>query len=650
MHQRYITLSEQEVVDALNSHAEQAISEVQRELDFTPHHSRAYALSLYRAATLSSPLIPSVVVARSNTGKPLRILDRNNCPPGFSNLYSRWSNLVLLIQQLQPHDKNNLRRAICGQPLVSYYHSVPASLIDIAIALIEMGDWINGLRNPFRSRQPYMSSTLPPDFGATFPTPSVLRASRSQTSIPGNVSAELHEPSPQPYPDTHYSYPHSPSPPNIFPDSSHTEAFTPAVGGFLTPHPINVSMPSPTGVDHPQIPPRFPVPEPPTTIGSARVQHQYQPPGNPVSATEYGDSEARDPAPTELERNLSGSSHESNKESRRYCANDKVDFSEDQADKFTNNIADVISSNSSISQIIMQLGRHGCQDLSRELNPDSCSPVAEKRGGYSDVYFGHLYDGTPVAIKTIFSCGTKNDEEIKHLKRTARELYTWLKCKHPHIAPLLGLAEYKGQIAMISRWMHHGHVRAYVNKHPDANRLSLCIGTAAALRYLHRNQVIHGDLKGPNILVSDEGNAVLIDFGNASLGGDTTLEFTATATNSSITLRWTAPEMFEESKHTMQGDIYSLGMTILEIFSGKQPYPDKQEKAAMFAIMAGRTPERPDRIPVGESWADELWKLLQECWDTDPMQRPTASDVHTRLKTIQRRRVSAPLWSGSSDK
>ncbi|QRV89357.1 Tyrosine kinase domain protein [Ceratobasidium sp. AG-Ba] len=636
MYQYPVVLNEQEVADIFGFHAEQAGLEVQRELDFTPDRSRGYALSLYRTAILSHTSFPSVMGDHLN-----RPLDNNTCPPGFSDLFRTWSDLIPSIQQLHPQERNNLRRAICGQPCYSppFFPPLPhaslSKISNLAGILTRMGEEMNNRRNGLRYRQPQPSFTAPSS-GPTFPTPSVFQpADRRQTLMPSYPPTEIREPSPRPYVDIRYPYPHSASPPSILSESPSTEAFTPIVDGLPEPHGANVSMPSPAGIGLAQRPLEFPFPQPAAMTGTAHARHQYQPPGDYAYPPRYDAPEPHIPGGTGLERTLSYSSHESNNESGRSQENAEGDFQSDEADRITNAIADVIGSNSSVTDIIAHLSHHGCQDLTHELDLQRCSPVVNKRGGYSDIYLGQLHDGRSVAIKAIFSCGTKNDEEVEHLKRAARELYTWSKCKHPRIAPLLGLATYRGQIAMISPWMEYGDVRSYVNKYPEVDRLSLCIDVAAALRHLHRNHVVHGDLKGPNILVSDEGHAMLIDFGSATLGGDTTFLFTTRATSSSMDLRWTAPEIFAEGITTTKSDVYSLGMTILEIFSGELPHAGKRQVAIIHSVMANRNPERPDRIPAGERWGDELWELLRECWNGASAERPTASQAHLKLKGIR---------------
>ncbi|KAG9075680.1 hypothetical protein FS749_012632, partial [Ceratobasidium sp. UAMH 11750] len=225
----------------------------------------------------------------------------------------------------------------------------------------------------------------------------------------------------------------------------------------------------------------------------------------------------------------------------------------------TNHIATVINSDMSIPDIITNLGQHGCCDVGCQLDLASCTTRPMSRGGFSDVYLGKLYDGTPVAVKTIFILSDAQDQERKHLKRTARELYTWSKCKHPNIVRLLGLAEFRDQIAMVSPWMENGDLRTYIKRCPSVNRFELCIQIADGLAYLHSIGITHCDLKGPNVLISKAGTATLIDFGNAILA-ESALQFTRTMTSHGLTARWTAPEILAGGKHNTASDVYALGM------------------------------------------------------------------------------------------
>ncbi|KAG8680567.1 hypothetical protein FRC08_016196, partial [Ceratobasidium sp. 394] len=130
-----------------------------------------------------------------------------------------------------------------------------------------------------------------------------------------------------------------------------------------------------------------------------------------------------------------------------------------------------------------------------------------------------------------------SEENRKSLKHAAHELYAWSRCRHAHVQRLLGLAEFQGQIGMVSVWEANGSLRVYLREHPNADRCQMSAQIADGLSYLHRSGVIHGDLKGPNVLVSSDGAPLLTDFGNATLQ-EYTLQFTDTTTKNQITTRW----------------------------------------------------------------------------------------------------------------
>ncbi|KAF8602353.1 kinase-like protein [Ceratobasidium sp. AG-I] len=219
-------------------------------------------------------------------------------------------------------------------------------------------------------------------------------------------------------------------------------------------------------------------------------------------------------------------------------------------------------------------------------------------------------------------------EGQKHLKYTAREIHTWAKCEHRHVLKLLGLVQFRGQIGMVSPWITHGSLSHYVAQNPEVNRPQLCVQTADGLAYLHRSGVVHGDLKGANVLVSENGDALLTDFGNAVLQ-ERTLQFSYTTAKGHLSPRWTAPEMIRgEGTFSFQADVFALGMTVLEVITGSVPYSHLSDFGVMYAIVEGRLPERPeDSIPTKSRQGDFLWSLLTRCWDHVVESRPTAGDV-----------------------
>ncbi|QRV89371.1 Serine/threonine-protein kinase [Ceratobasidium sp. AG-Ba] len=261
-----------------------------------------------------------------------------------------------------------------------------------------------------------------------------------------------------------------------------------------------------------------------------------------------------------------------------------------------------IGSHTPASEVITQLCIHGCRNLTDELDPSSISIRPVGNGGFGQVYRAYLKNGTDIALKIL---GIHGKNEVKHLKHAAHELHVWSKCSHPNVAPLLGLAEFDGRIAMVSPWMENGDLSHYLTENIAVDKLGLCLQIASALAHLHSINIVHGDLKGPNVLVSNDGTPVLIDFGNAILS-EYTLQFTQTTTKHDMSLRWTAPELMNDEKPSYKSDVYALGMyrgyfnlkvddrLPQEIFTGKTPYYGMRDPAVIFNVGTWkRVPDRP---------------------------------------------------------
>ncbi|KAF8593294.1 kinase-like protein [Ceratobasidium sp. AG-I] len=143
------------------------------------------------------------------------------------------------------------------------------------------------------------------------------------------------------------------------------------------------------------------------------------------------------------------------------------------------------------------------------------------------------------------------------------ELHVWSKCTHSYVQELLGVAYVRNQFAMISPWLEHGSLPEYMKRNPMIDRCKMCTQIAEGLAYLHGRDIIHGDIKGPNILVANDHTPRLTDFGNATLR-EYSLRFATSNTKNPISWRWAprkkAPELYKEGKESKEADIYTLGM------------------------------------------------------------------------------------------
>ncbi|KZV95439.1 kinase-like protein, partial [Exidia glandulosa HHB12029] len=206
-------------------------------------------------------------------------------------------------------------------------------------------------------------------------------------------------------------------------------------------------------------------------------------------------------------------------------------------------------------------------------------------------------------------------------RRLLREISIWKAASHPNVHSLCGLYERpKSLPAMVSPWCRNGDINRYLktqqqNPHLDELKLRLLSQAIQGLDYLHDNHVVHADLKGGNVLISDEGVARLADFGLSALR--TSDAFTSTSTVAG-TYRWMAPELINENnaRHTYASDIWAAGCLIIEVQSGSHPYYSAEnDHYVLLAIGNREPPPRPPNMP------DFLWSLVAECCEIEAENR-----------------------------
>ncbi|KAG1721524.1 kinase-like domain-containing protein [Suillus lakei] len=155
------------------------------------------------------------------------------------------------------------------------------------------------------------------------------------------------------------------------------------------------------------------------------------------------------------------------------------------------------------------------------------------------------------------------------------------------------------------------------------------MGIADGLKYLHSEDVVHGDLHPANVLIDRSGYPRLTDFGLATVVGDAELQLNTTTANRSLDPRWRAPEVIgihsdggDPVRPNFQSDVYSFGGVILFIVSGDIPWKEKKTQHQIIAELLKRaTPARPNHV------LDDHWNLIQKCWSWDPADRPKATKI-----------------------
>ncbi|KAG8769145.1 hypothetical protein FRC12_005141 [Ceratobasidium sp. 428] len=154
----------------------------------------------------------------------------------------------------------------------------------------------------------------------------------------------------------------------------------------------------------------------------------------------------------------------------------------------------IITSSTPIPEIVSLLSQSGCPDITEQIELDLCSQWSMDGGGQGDIYRGVLLSGKEVAIK--ISRGDQSLDLSKGnivFKRVARELHTWYKLEHRNTAKLLGMAVFRGHIAMVSAWIEPGNYYRFIAAYPDSDRMDLCLQVASGLAYLHEKGVVRNN-------------------------------------------------------------------------------------------------------------------------------------------------------------
>jgi len=155
---------------------------------------------------------------------------------------------------------------------------------------------------------------------------------------------------------------------------------------------------------------------------------------------------------------------------------------------------------------------------------------------------------------------------------------------------------------------------------------------ARGLSYLHECHLIHGDVKGANILVDVDGAIRICDFGLITLSETQIFASAGTSLNQKGTLRWMAPELFTpRGKRRKSSDVYAFGMTIVEVYTRRAPFSAEglSDMQVMRAACDGQRPERP--VAPNKEVTDRLWSLVCCCWDHAASARPSMSQVVDEL-------------------
>jgi len=192
--------------------------------------------------------------------------------------------------------------------------------------------------------------------------------------------------------------------------------------------------------------------------------------------------------------------------------------------------------------------------------------------------------------------------------------------------------------AMLLPFYRNGNINKYIKKNPSVDVLHLFEGVLSGLSFMHNQNppVAHGDVRGSNILISDNGDPILVDVGINNIPQPPDWTY-----SSGEATRWMAPEILHVPDNTddiypssLKGDVYSFGMTLLEVYTGNVPFPNRRfYAAAVFDVVNGIRPPRP--IDCSKP-TDGVWEIITSCWEHDPLKRPNIDAVQAWFRVVSR--------------
>ncbi|CAM2100558.1 unnamed protein product [Caretta caretta] len=266
-----------------------------------------------------------------------------------------------------------------------------------------------------------------------------------------------------------------------------------------------------------------------------------------------------------------------------------------------------------------------------ESSPGHKDPITWTRGeilgkgAYGTVYCGLTSQGQLIAVKQVALDTSDKVTTEKEYQKLQEEVDLLKTLKHINIVTYLGTCLKDNIVSIFMEFVPGGSISSIINRFGPLPEIVFCKYTKQILQgiaYLHKNCVVHRDIKGNNVMLMPNGVIKLIDFGCAKRLAWVSLSGTHSEMLKSVhgTPYWMAPEVINESGYGRKSDIWSIGCTVFEMATGKPPLASMDRLAAMFYIGAyrGLMPSLPDHF------SGKAADFVHVCLTRNQHERPSA--------------------------
>ncbi|KAI4375667.1 hypothetical protein MLD38_013513 [Melastoma candidum] len=244
-------------------------------------------------------------------------------------------------------------------------------------------------------------------------------------------------------------------------------------------------------------------------------------------------------------------------------------------------------------------------------------------GSYGDLYKG-TYFSQDVAIKVLSH--ERLSEQLQ--SEFAQEVFIMRKVRHKNVVQFIGACTKPPNLYIVTEFMLGGSVYDYLHKHRGSFKLptllKVAIDVSKGMQYLHQSNIIHRDLKAANLLMDENEVVKVADFGVARVKSQSGVMTAETGT-----YRWMAPEVIEHKPYDHKADVFSFGIVLWELLTGKLPYEYLTPlQAAISVVQKGLRPTIPKHAHP------RIVDLMEKCWQQDPALRPDFSEITGMLQHI----------------
>lgn len=234
-----------------------------------------------------------------------------------------------------------------------------------------------------------------------------------------------------------------------------------------------------------------------------------------------------------------------------------------------------------------------------------------------------------VALKFIVPSVLGSEEERK---RFTHEAQAAAALSHPHISTIYEIDEAKGKTFIAMEYIEGKSLKEKIKLAPFrlGEVLDTTIQIAEGLQEAHERKIIHRDIKSSNIMLTEKGQAKIMDFGLAKSAEGTKLTKTATVMG---TVAYMSPEQAYGEKMDHRSDIWSLGVVLYEMITGQLPFKGDHEQLVLYSIL-NTNPEPVTSLRSGVPL--ELERMVNKCLEKDPNERcQTAADLKADLLRLK---------------